>query len=231
MSTEVKQDDMVPSATTALASLAKQYGGDRVFDLLPPIFRAACKTADSALYGIQKPWLEGQFAYATDGRIMVRKRLDDSTASVLAVVAPTAHRRVPKGEEFYATPREFRPISTPYKTPAKAFAICQDCQGFGRFFAPEDLWENDPDESYEPECEECDGTGITKIRDRIDIIEGFTLQTYYVALIAHYGVELFLPVDLSYEKGRKEEQSPCRITITKQEVEGFLMPMRPESAS
>src|ERR1700735_1894355 len=77
--------------TDELAALAARYKGDRLFELFPPIFRFACEPEDNRSC-LDYPWIHEGFAYASDGRIIVRKRSDERTSAIIDAVLPTDRR-------------------------------------------------------------------------------------------------------------------------------------------
>lgn len=134
---------------------------------LDPIF-ADCVCAETSRYAIAQPWVHNGFAYATNGRILVRQPTKRSSR-------PFRYARVPSAWHLFDDSKPTgKPIPLPNIGPEQNdVMVCENCKGRKR------------------KCSACDGEGsITRKHRSIELAPGLSkgLADYYVWLLQRHGI-------------------------------------------
>lgn len=142
----------------------------------------------SGRYDLCKPWAHAGYAYATDGRIIVRGQLaPGAVPNVLELEDYTgAIGGNPPGHSLdwvadYWPKSPTVDLAGVRRLPATQKVACAECEGTGR-------WGQDWP------CEECDGTGQIEIH-RPCLIEGRFFGDHYLALLRAHRARLYVPLD------------------------------------
>jgi hypothetical protein len=171
----------------------------------PHAIFADCCDPNETRCSIEKPFIqamgEHEYLWATDGSIMVRRRVSrEWPPNPIRYVI--GDRRVPLCSK--AWPRDnIKYKQFPIPTGISGTVSCEMCSTMGR------------PQNRKHSCHECDGKGTWRNRKRVQIGRlGF--QAYYIALLAKHGTtELGIPT-----RGYK---IPARFVLG--EIEGVLMPL------
>jgi hypothetical protein len=131
---------------------------EAVFALLPPIFRK-CTTNDvNKKYDLTLPFVIGDYVYATDGRIGVRKRV---THEVDAALVRIERKGIfPRSiVEMFAEPFASEGTPVPDLTTAPH---CATCNGSGQVHGLycDNCGDFNPHSAVTSECQECCGSGM-----------------------------------------------------------------------
>lgn len=183
-------------------------------DLLHPIFRD-CVDPESVRYDLATPFVIGDYAYATDGRILVRCL---TTPEISEAIEAGRKGRFPKGDAMCWSPAYYSPA--PYPTPPLPdLPVCSECEGIDRVpVIKRDLEYFDED----GKCRYCDGTHVEdsyllrfRIGDAVDL--GFP----YIRILNRHDAMLWPALE-------KPAESAVRFTLA-DSVEGLVMPLHPDS--
>lgn len=173
---------------------------------LPPIF-AACVAEESGRYAIDRPFIVGEFVYATNGAILVR----GPKSLVTGELPPFPEGfRVPHVEDpglgWYA---EFLPDPLPIASLPDPLPDCEckPCNGTGLA---------ECDMGHEHDCPECGGVGSYKINRAVEF-DGATLNEKYLRPLLASNARVHARAD----GGR----GPVRFFIDGG-IEGLLMPCK-----
>lgn len=188
-------------------TLIKAFGGDKVWGLLDPLFRA-CRGDSATRYSLSLPFIMDGFVYSTDGAIAVRQAITEKDDQLLVPLIDLARKDLyagqklpPAGRIFDATKYEDWPTPLPEKI--VAFHVCEACLGFG-------------------DCEECDDEGLIDNPETIELATNFSIAAKYAALLVRYGASIYLPVEIPADASKK---GPAKFTIHEKGIEGRLMPL------
>ncbi len=193
---------------------------------LPPIFAEFCTTE---LYRYTKPFSEDGFAYATNGRILVRMPF----AGTLESQDPPKAAQLFRAWSGSGTPIE--PVFTETEgvcvscNGAKVVSDCEICYGDGEVFS-------ETQQNYFP-CGTCQGCGsiADENGNKCGHCQGFGLDAKgvtlgatninrnYVALLQSHGKPLFYLNDTP--------KLAIRFVLVGTDIEGLVMPMGRESAN
>jgi hypothetical protein len=168
---------------------------------LPPIMQAVADP-DTFRYDMGEPWIDGRHIYASDGRILVRARIDDFKGYSIGEIRVTdfpASASSMFDHEWRAAGNRI-PLSAVEMSPP--VIVCPECLGTG--------------------CEDCDYDGqCLDFSGRIAIDEDLDLGGRYISVLCAHGVtEVFRAVD----------PAVLQVYFRTGLVEGILMPLNPETA-
>jgi hypothetical protein len=204
--------------------LDASFGVERVLDLLPPIFKA-CVDSEQSRYDLALPWREGDYAYATDGKIIVRTPAKGDRAARIDR-ARKGRGKTPLGDELYrindSIVHHREPVSIPSRADRPApFIACSECLGFG------ELVDDLVAVSYQ--CDSCEGMRIVRNGIGVKLSPTFTIAAFYLGLVEYYGACLYLPVKI----GPLANQNPALIVEDGDDgaspVVGYVMGMRSDN--
>jgi hypothetical protein len=164
--------------------------------MIPPGIFFECCTRLNSKFDLSRPFHREGWLYATDGRILVRSRIDPREVGTL-----NAGRKLPNPISMIASVdgHEGRSVPLPDVT---EFVPCQGCEGQG-----------------DPRCPHCGGNGRypalagVRIHDDPDV----ALACHYVAMLRRHAVEA---VDIH---ATADEVHP--VTFRGPDFEGWLMTM------
>lgn len=179
---------------------------------LPGIFRECVQsTHETARYDLSTPWIEGDWVYASNGRLAVRTAtdmVDDDTLEAL-IEAEANHsgpNRVAAIGKFFLISYELRPEPTAIPDFQARPDRCESCGGNGICFAMQ--------------CEDCDGKGFVIAHKRFEIAPGYWLNRAYLDVVRRHGARLWLPAGV-------EGDDCMRVSVFRGlGFEGVLMPMQ-----
>lgn len=210
-----------------------------VFDLLPGIFRD-CVDPEDHRYSLGLPFVRGEWAYATDGCIIVRTR---ATPSVIALL-PIGDRRVPRCEGIFDDAVEYAPEAVAFEVdePAECPGCdgrrhiperrCDECDGDGETACPCCRQDRKCPECGGKgtfpagPCRDCSGTGYdfdgASYDHAVAFANGTTLGQKYAWLLEQHDARVFLPV----RRQTRTVTDPVKFAVAG-DVEGFVMPLTP----
>lgn len=182
-----------------------------LLDSLDPIF-ADC-VGKSGRYTIGRPWVRGGFAYATNGRIVVRQpvTLQDTTHN-----APDA----------LAMFNESKPSGTIILLPdigpnRSATMLCDECHGDGHCDCSRC--------GQDAECYECGGKGTAgREQNAIELATGLFVADTYVWLLQRHDITN-VQVDENYKGATPGDYRYCFCRKDKLQLEGLVMGMRSDA--
>jgi hypothetical protein len=209
---------------------------ERVFDLLPPIFRS-CVAEGCERFSLELPFIRDGMAYATDGIVIVRMA---ASPEVVALLPRSPERRIPDAAKMFALPVEWEGRPTRFRAPkAETCNVCEGrvrlaargcsrCDGEGEVECRECGQDRtcpacDGRGTFGPgQCEWCEGLGLIFAADSVAIAlrRGFLIGPRYALILAKHGASLYLP---SAERDATGEHNPLRFVAGG--VEGLLMPV------
>ena len=190
-----------------------------------PIFDD-CMADEDSYYGLNCLQVKDGWQYASDGRIAVRERCNDpdtinkKTIDWNHAFVGGTYRNEPT--LIPSTNYDLEP-STCNKCNGKSVhsTECPDCEGYGTIECIEC--------EHERECEKCDATGKIGACSECDnkgiklaapvtiqLEDSYGIADRYLALLAKYNANLYLPVSLN-------DRTSAKFTIGKS-IEGRVMP-------
>jgi hypothetical protein len=181
-----------------------------LFAGLPSIMRDCVDPDGPGRYDLRRPWRDGGYIYATDGRIIARVREDDCEWHLIHEIPAREVGRQPVARDVYEVEAiEDTPLWLP--SPLSGLQACEECGGTGR----------DPDaEPHQVECYDCSGGGTCRDSDPYEIAPDFFLGGWLIALLIRHGATAYRTV------GRTKGPQPIWFR-TPDGAEGMAMPMDP----
>ena len=215
-----------------------QPAGDyaAVLAKLPPVF-AACCGPNTARFDLSGPWVTYGFAYATDGRIIVRMPVDAALAAEITAARPKSARAPSNGPKVFAGRWVDTALPPPVYDPGHE---CSNCKGKG-WLAVKACGACEGSGSTEcltcgehRDCRDCYGRGfVASAKDRMPCracggggIKSFasfkigtmTLAADLVRTIRDAGGVL-------YPARQHAHRKPVRWVVPGTAIEGVVMPM------
>lgn len=190
---------------------------------LHPIFRACCREPDDRFrYKISEPFSEGEFIYATDGRICVRRRGEWDNGE--RCVPPIANLLNDFDKSRYVDEPCDVTVLEPEETNCDTcdgtgcFKECGVCDGMGEIECSEcgsyvDCYECDGDESGP--CPDCGATGRVMKHVPCPIGDTF-ISSKYARLLTAHGAQMY--------PSREAPNKPIYFIIGP-DIEGLVMPV------
>ena len=174
-----------------------QPAGDyaAVLAKLPPVF-AACCGPNTARFDLSGPWVTYGFAYATDGRIIVRMPVDAALAAEITAARPKSARAPSNGPKVFAGRWVDTALPPPVYDPGHE---CRGCHGRERVA-----------------CERCLGSRIDPFATCH--VGTVTLAADLVRTVRDAGGVL-------YPARRHAHRKPVRWVVPGTAIEGVVMPM------
>jgi hypothetical protein len=171
---------------------------------LHPVFREVCDR-ESVRYDLEKPFTQGDYLYATDGRIAVRQRLDLLDPERREWHHP-GMRRIPNVQPLFDKLDRHGRVDVELDPGINLQCpACQHCN-------PDGLWQWP---FTIGSCEHCDGEGCLG-PDEVDVPAGpISLNGFYLEFLAKYGVRSLSVID--------KPLAPAYFKTD--DFEGLLMPM------
>jgi hypothetical protein len=189
---------------------------EAVFALLPPIFRK-CTTEDAnKKYDLSLPFVIGEYVYATDGRIGVRKRVSHEVDSLLVRIERKGifpRSIVEMFDEPFAS--EGTPIPDLSTAP-----VCTSCKGSGQVqgLYCDNCGDFNPHPAVNSECQECYGSGIEDGgSDGLILADHVEISYRFLKIIRDAGGVIHLPLN-----GANKYRTLFRCPDG---VEGVVMPL------
>lgn len=187
---------------------------EALFALLHPIFRECCD-GDSIPYDLSTPFVDGEWVYATDRRIIARCQVTPEIAIAIAALPVIRDKKRVKdpGSVYETSDFESEPMDL---SPVSSLSVCSLCQGTG--------------EQSPCECSACDHLGIDEKCGRClgrGFGEGFAegiilgesrIAHYFASLLSSHEATLYAPLD------NPNGMKAVKFTIAP-DIEGRVMPM------
>lgn len=125
-------------------------------------------SVDETRVPLLKPWRDGEFTYASDGRVVLRVAAEPG--DVANDKAPSAERMAPYFDPFIVDDLAWQKLP---ELPEAKFEECDKCDG-------DKVHECDC--GHQHDCPACEGSGKVEIQDHIDIGQS-RFNYYYLRLI------------------------------------------------
>lgn len=149
---------------------------------LPAIFRD-CADPEAQRWDLSRPWRDGRYVYATDGRIAVRM-LADALECHVAGAIPLRNKvgRQPDAAEPFAAFDEVEPEVLSLPSVLTGRRTCENCHGTGREADPEMVI------ALGPDCYLCSGVGTFPDWHPYEVTSGYWLSGRVIALLCRHDV-------------------------------------------
>jgi hypothetical protein len=167
---------------------------EAVFALLPPIFRKCTGDETSKKHDLTLPFVIGEYVYATDGRIGVRKRVTHEVDSLLVRIERKGlfpRLIVEMFDEPFAS--EGTPIPDLSTLPR-----CATCDGCGKVHGLycDNCGDFMPHPAVTSECQDCCGSGIAGAANNGLILADHVDISYrFLKIIRDAGGVIHLPIN------------------------------------
>lgn len=165
--------------------------------MIHPIFQQCCAD-EGGKYGIDKPFVQRGYLYATDGRIVVRMKSTEASDNGMF---PACHD-LPWNAEYESEPIEIGDIPEPWKVG------CGNAEDHHLFN------EDDGDMN----CPECGGTGLSQVEIGVEVAKEIGLGIGYLWKLRAHGALIFAPINTNHTR-------PVCFKIG-ENIEGLLMRRR-----